>query len=123
MPIDLELLKKITYADLATNYSTGGFLYPPYFIWHSIKNNKELEINIKNSIKKSSNNFAMYVHFPFCLSRCNFCRFYSLPNRNLKEYDEFLDLMIKEMKLWAKLIHDSQNIEGKIPLESIYCGG
>ena len=123
MSIDLEFLKKITYIDLSTNYSTGGFLYSPYFIWHPFKNYKKLEIDIKNSIKKSSDNFAMYVHFPFCFSRCNFCRFYSLPNRNLKEYDKFLDLMIKELELWAKLIHNSRNIKGKIPLESIYCGG
>ena len=123
MSVDLNLLKKITFVDFATNYSTGGFLYPPCFIWHSVKDHKKLEIDIKNSIKKSSDDFAMYVHFPFCISKCSFCRFYSLSKKNLSEYDKFLNLMIKELEIWAKLIHSSRNIKGRIPLESIYCGG
>ena len=123
MFIDTDFFKKITFVDFNTLHSTNGCLYPPYFLWHQVNNYKKMEDEIKNSIKKSSNDFAIYIHFPFCLSRCSFCRFYSLANKNSKKYDEFLDLMIKELEIWVKLIRSSRKIKGKIPLESIYCGG
>lgn len=123
MTIDLNLLKKITAVDFKTHYSTGGFLYPPYFIWKSVKNIKEIEEEIKKSIKNSSKNFSIYVHFPFCVSKCSFCRFYSIANKRYKEYDNFLDLMVNELKIWSDLIRASHKIKDKIKIESIYCGG
>lgn len=123
MVFNLRLLKKIAFTDFATDYSTGGFLYPPYFIWRSVNNFSQIRRLIARSLKKSPFEIAMYAHFPFCASRCSFCRFYALANRNPDNYDQVLSCMIKELGIWADLIRRSRKIRGKIPLQSIYLGG
>jgi len=123
MSFNLNLLKKIARVDFATDYSTGGYLYPPRFAWYSARNPEKIESRIVKAIRASDFNFAVYVHFPFCASRCTFCRFYSLANQNLAEYETMLDYLIKELQIWANLIKSSRKIKGKIPLESIYLGG
>lgn len=123
MTKNLELLKKITFVDFATDYAVGGYLYPPRFIWYSAREPKKIKSWIGRALNESSFKFAIYAHFPFCISRCAFCRFYSLANKNPADYDEVLDFMTKELGIWAGLIRRSKKIKGKIPLESIYLGG
>ena len=123
MTPDLDLFRKIARVDFATNYSTGGFTYPPRFAWYSDCNPKKIEYRIAEALNASNFHFAIYAHFPFCASRCTFCRFYSLANNNPADYYKILDCMTKELTIWAGIIHQSRKIKGKIPLESIYLGG
>lgn len=58
-----------------------------------------------NKIKK-----ALYLHIPFCKSRCNYCDFYS--NTNYKIEDDFVSALIAELSLFK-----GQNIS------TIYLGG
>ena len=44
---------------------------------------------------------GIYIHIPFCRSKCRYCDFYSLPEKNEKlmklvETDEILRLMYNE---------------------------
>lgn len=59
------------------------------------------------------NRFGIYIHVPFCNSKCNYCNFYSLANTALIE--PYSQAIAKEMS-------DSKNIE-KGEVASIYFGG
>lgn len=61
-----------------------------------------------------SPSLSLYVHIPFCLSRCGYCSFFSLPYSRtaLKEY---LGYLSREKELYADLLSQ--------PLSSVYLGG
>ena len=60
---------------------------------------------------------GLYIHIPFCESRCIYCGFYS--TTSLKMRDAYVDALCREMKLRPipKALGDGENIE------TIYLGG
>ena len=67
---------------------------------------------------------GLYIHVPFCKSKCNYCNFYSIPLTKLKNiYNSNLikfywELLIKEIEINIKKYH-SENAR----IKSIYFGG
>lgn len=62
---------------------------------------------------------GVYVHIPFCHSKCAYCDFYSTPSQNYLE--QYCSTVVKEAGLrLAELNHASQ--EGDL-IETIYIGG
>lgn len=57
---------------------------------------------------------GLYVHFPFCSSKCYYCDFLSYQNQE-KRIEPYLNALKKEIKMY--------NSDGKIPLDTIYLGG
>ncbi len=55
----------------------------------------------------------LYIHVPFCQSKCGYCAFYSLPNPTLSQIDAWLQRVLMQIRLQAF----SQ------PLHSIFIGG
>ena len=49
--------------------------------------------------------FCIYVHVPFCASRCSFCDCYSfrLASHRERHIHGYLDLLTREMDLWSRL--------------------
>ncbi len=43
---------------------------------------------------------ALYVHVPFCLHKCHYCDFYSLPGQQPHRMNAFVDLLLAEADLW-----------------------
>ncbi len=61
-----------------------------------------------------TNPIGLYLHIPFCLSKCSYCDFYSVAVRDeIKK--EYVEALIREIKEWG----------GKIcrPINTIYFGG
>ncbi|MDL2307033.1 radical SAM family heme chaperone HemW [Desulfovibrio sp. OttesenSCG-928-C06] len=62
----------------------------------------------------------LYIHVPFCRSRCSYCSFYSMPlpggKGSLQKLEVYLKGLLAEMALW----HDRL---GSITLDTIYFGG
>ena len=58
---------------------------------------------------------AMYIHIPFCISKCYYCDFnsYSDKNEYIKEYIKHLN---SELKLYSKII-------SKYKIKTIFIGG
>lgn len=54
---------------------------------------------------------SLYIHIPFCKSKCKYCAFYSLPRKKT----EYLEALVKAMQYWGKKIQK--------PLYSVYIGG
>lgn len=54
---------------------------------------------------------GLYVHIPFCVSKCTYCDFYSLPDR-LNSLDSYVEAILKEAQKYAGL-----------PFATVYLGG
>ena len=58
---------------------------------------------------------GIYVHFPFCIKKCLYCGFYSIPHNNELE-NKYIDCLIKEIYL-------QKNLAKNLHFGSIYLGG
>jgi oxygen-independent coproporphyrinogen-3 oxidase len=56
---------------------------------------------------------GLYIHIPFCKSKCIYCDFYSLPSRH--DYTTVVDSLIYEL--------NNRRHELATPIETIYIGG
>ncbi len=52
----------------------------------------------------------LYVHIPFCQTRCRFCEYTVLENTTPADEDEYVDLLLKEIALYAPLLRGKQVI-------------
>ena len=55
---------------------------------------------------------GLYIHIPFCLSKCHYCDFYSLTS--ISAIPAFLEALFKEMEMY----HNRFN-----PFDTVYIGG
>lgn len=60
---------------------------------------------------------GIYVHIPFCISKCPYCDFRSVVNRSVPE-KEYIACLLKELSFIIK----KEGVK-RSPLESIYIGG
>ena len=58
---------------------------------------------------------ALYIHFPFCIKKCNYCDFASFPITE-KLQDEYTNLLINEIDMYSKKMKDYE-------FETIFFGG
>ena len=56
-----------------------------------------------------------YIHVPFCMSKCNYCAFYSFACKN-PDWQKYADGICQEISFWAKKL-------GKIDVPTIFFGG
>lgn len=61
-------------------------------------------------------NIGIYVHIPFCLSKCHYCDFASYANLEY-EYEVYIDALINEIKAYT------QSIKEPIVAKTIFVGG
>ncbi|MDO9079309.1 MAG: hypothetical protein Q7U44_00800, partial [Desulfuromonadales bacterium] len=59
--------------------------------------------------------FGLYLHTPFCRSKCPYCDFFSIVPQNKQEVESYPDLLTQELRQSAKAWHG--------PLTSIFFGG
>ncbi len=48
-----------------------------------------------------NNNLSIYIHYPFCKSKCPYCDFNSHISKNIDE-DDFANAYLKEIDYFAK---------------------
>lgn len=66
-------------------------------------------------MRNKPGSMGIYVHIPFCLHKCYYCDFYSLPLINPKLYEEYTRCLILELS--------RRTSEFPFPFTSIYFGG
>jgi len=62
-----------------------------------------------------SHNAGIYIHVPFCDTKCGYCDFYSITNQNLRP--QFVDALLKEIGQYAAPPFDG------LLYDTIYFGG
>ncbi|EMG36443.1 putative oxygen-independent coproporphyrinogen III oxidase [Desulfocurvibacter africanus PCS] len=60
----------------------------------------------------------LYVHVPFCRSKCRYCAFHSVPLTmdSMEDMERYAEAVAREMKLWGQRL-------GKPPAHTVYFGG
>ena len=58
---------------------------------------------------------GLYIHIPFCRSKCDYCDFYSLAGRE-EQMDLYQKALLSQFKRWAPLV------KGRA-VDTIYFGG
>ena len=61
------------------------------------------------------NRLGLYIHIPFCKSKCNYCNFYSFC-ANKSEYNTYTDALIKSIQKYGSVYHDRI-------VDTVYFGG
>jgi oxygen-independent coproporphyrinogen-3 oxidase len=64
-------------------------------------------------LAKGSNKIGLYVHIPFCQSKCRYCSFYSVPVENAP-VEEIIRAEIQQLQLYKKYYPK---------IETVYIGG
>lgn len=69
---------------------------------------------------RSSKAMCIYLHLPFCTSKCGFCDSYSfkLGSQQTKHIDRYLDLLCSELRLWSQAGNLAQR-----PVSTVHLGG
>jgi putative oxygen-independent coproporphyrinogen III oxidase len=60
-------------------------------------------------------NLALYIHIPFCTSKCFYCDFYSLADKK-EQIGPYVNALIRDIKLWGEKLNDKE-------IDTIYFGG
>ncbi len=61
---------------------------------------------------------SLYVHIPFCRSRCTFCPFYLDKPQNENDLSLYADLLARELAHWSAY----EGVRG-VPINTVYFGG
>ncbi len=59
---------------------------------------------------------GIYIHIPFCHSKCSYCDFYSIPMPGLKS--DYIKALVKELEIWLQ----KKEVQG-IVWDTVYIGG
>lgn len=60
-----------------------------------------------------TNNLSIYVHIPFCVKKCDYCAFYSLPNQSDEIKQNYFDALVRQIGFF----------ETDRKITSVYFGG
>lgn len=78
------------------------------------KNNEKRRLLDAFLLTQKNKPKGLYVHFPFCSSKCYYCDFLSYQNQE-KRMQPYLEALKREIEIY--------NNEEKIPIDTIYLGG
>src|SRR6266702_4162652 len=90
--------------------------YPPFSTWKPAF--MPAARSALAAAPKAGTPLGLYLHIPFCRKRCKFCYFRVYTDKNARDVEDYLDALVKEVALYARL-----PIIGGRPLTYIYFGG
>lgn len=61
-------------------------------------------------------NLGLYIHIPFCYSKCPYCSFFSLANKSKSDKEKYFNAIKREIKIYGKKYPETI-------VQSIYIGG
>ena len=63
----------------------------------------------------TTDKLGLYVHIPYCVRKCNYCDFCSLPTGNSGVPDEYVSRLCDEIESYSDKV--------RVPLDTVYFGG
>ncbi len=58
----------------------------------------------------------LYIHVPFCRSKCAYCSFFSLPLSDELSLNAYVSLLVEEIAFWNRRL-------GRVAVDTVYFGG
>lgn len=99
--------------DCKTVYETGLLyhhyantaypLTPTSFMQYKLRDEAEIRSFVEQEWQLAQE-LSLYIHVPFCKSRCKFCEYVVLEGTDESAEDEYVDLLLKEMAMYAKIL-------------------
>lgn len=83
--------------------NTAYPLTPKSFMKYRIKDQKEI-MNFVCEEWRKADELCLYIHIPFCKTRCKFCEYVVLENPEESLEDEYVELLLKEMKMYSEIL-------------------
>lgn len=78
---------------------------------------EEIQSRYKEILRKASSGCVVYIHIPFCQSKCTFCGFAGA-RANGEERKTYIEALMKEIELITEYPYPSQT-----PVRAVYLGG
>ncbi|RZD17725.1 MAG: radical SAM protein [Candidatus Acididesulfobacter diazotrophicus] len=74
-----------------------------------------------------NNNLSIYIHVPFCKSKCNYCNFYSINSENIKfknidDIDNIHNIYLRSLMKELKIMTVKYYLHSRV-IKTIYFGG
>lgn len=105
----ISAIHSVRYGGLPTHY-------PSIIAWDSYEGETDFSESLKRfSLEKGKEPFGIYVHIPFCKTKCRFCFLDILCDINRQ--DEYASLLLKEFEFFSSLGFGSKKVD------TIYIGG
>src|SRR5687767_6866464 len=74
--------------------------YPPFSVWTRDAVDRDALAALR--ARPAEVPLGLYLHVPFCRKRCHFCYFRVYTDKNAREVEQYLDLLIREWILYAE---------------------
>ncbi len=90
--------------------------YPPKNVESILSKSSENSFQVRKKIIKQAHDFSLYIHVPFCISKCAYCT-YNGPHIQTFGAKEYVDCLIQEINWILK------DFPKKNKVLSVYMGG
>lgn len=112
----MNFFKKVSYF---LRNEGGSVYYPASNVWNDSFNFKDLQKawkKVAQDIREGNNDrIGLYMHTPFCKSKCFYCTCQSFTQHDEKVYDHYLDCVEKEI--------EKIDFPKDVSLKTVYLGG
>lgn len=85
--------------------NTAYPLRPTSLLRYKIKDKDEIRKLLKEDIAKLAE-LSLYVHVPFCQSRCKFCEYAVVSGDDFNKKEEYVQALLKEIDMYKEIIGD-----------------
>ena len=104
----MDCLKVYETGLLYHHYANTAYpLTPTSFMQYKLTDADEIKSFVEEEWKKTDE-LSLYIHIPFCKSRCKFCEYVVLEGTDDSTENEYVDLLLKEMEMYSKILKEKK---------------
>ena len=100
----MDSLKVYETGLLYHHYANTAYpLTPQSFMQYKLTDDSEIRSFVEEEWKKTDE-LSLYIHIPFCKTRCKFCEYVVLEGADENIENEYVELLLKEMKMYSDIL-------------------
>lgn len=83
--------------------NTAYPLTPKSFMQYKLKDDNEIRAFVQEEWKDAKE-LSLYIHIPFCKTRCKFCEYVVLEGTDDSVENEYVELLLREMEMYSEIL-------------------